>query len=256
MQSICADLEAEHADLDQLVSHLSDEQWELATPADGWAVRDQISHLWYFDQQALLALTDADAFAQAAEQLLASGDTSASVEPGRSLASRDLLTAWRDGRRQLVAFARTVDPATRVPWYGPAMAAKSFITARLMESWAHGQDIADAIDVQRVPTSRLKHVAHIGVRARPFAYMINGLELPPTDVLVELTAPDGSLWQWGESGSDSVRGPAVDFCLLVTQRRHLLDTELQVEGERAKQWVGIAQAFAGPPGGGRPPRAS
>jgi uncharacterized protein (TIGR03084 family) len=132
------------------------------------------------------------------------------------------------------------------------MAARSFITARLMETWAHGQDVVDALGARRSATARLRHVAHIGVRARPFSYAVNGMVMPDTDVRVVLQAPDGAEWQWGESLADTVRGSALDFCMVVTQRRNVADTELVVQGAAASEWISIAQAFAGPPGGGRP----
>jgi uncharacterized protein (TIGR03084 family) len=251
MDQICDDLIAEHADLDAVVAALTEDDWGRATPAEGWAIRDQISHLWFFDQRALLALTDADAFAEDTKRLLAEGGTAASVEPGRAIGGAELLEAWRRDRASLVDAAREVDPSTRVPWYGPSMGARSFITARLMETWAHGQDVFDALGAQRQPTARLKHVAHIGVRARPFSYAINGLELPEAPVFVALRAPDGSTWAWGEPADDRVTGDAIDFCLVVTQRRHPADTALSVVGDAATEWIGIAQAFAGDPGGGR-----
>jgi len=251
MDQICDDLIAEHDDLDEVVAALTEDDWGLATPATGWAIRDQISHLWFFDQRALLALTDADAFADDTKRLLAEGGTAASVEPGRATSGAELLDAWRRDRASLVDEARKVDPSARVPWYGPSMAARSFITARLMETWAHGQDVFDALGAHRHPTARLKHVAHIGVRARPFSYAINGLELPETSVYVALRAPDGGTWAWGEPADDCVTGDAIDFCLVVTQRRHPADTALSVMGAAATEWIGIAQAFAGDPGGGR-----
>jgi uncharacterized protein (TIGR03084 family) len=113
--------------------------------------------------------------------------------------------------------------------------------------------VSDALEVQRAPTARLKHVAHIGVRARPFSYLINGLELPSAPVYVALRAPDGTTWEWGEPAPDRVTGDALDFCLVVTQRRHRDDTALSVEGPAATEWIGIAQAFAGEPGSGRAP---
>jgi uncharacterized protein (TIGR03084 family) len=163
----------------------------------------------------------------------------------------ELLQRWREDREHLVRVAIEIDPSTRVLWYGPPMAARSFITARLMETWAHGQDVADALGVTRRPTRRLKHVAHIGVRARPFSYSIHSMPVPDTDVAVRLTGPDGEMWEWGESLSDVVSGPALDFCLVVTQRRHVADSRLQIEGDAAVEWMGIAQAFAGGIGEGR-----
>ncbi len=257
MRSICDDLAAEHDDLDAIVAGLTDRQWLIETPSPGWAIRDQISHLWFFDQRAVMALTDPDAFAADIQWLLANGGTDASVEPGRSMPSAELLQRWRDDRQRLIGVASMLDPAVRVPWYGPAMAARSFITARLMETWAHGQDVADALGVVRRPTARLRHVAHLGVRARPFSYAIHDMTMPAVDVGVRLSGPDGDVWEWsvssGETPENMVSGSALDFCLVVTQRRHVADTRLSVVGDAAREWIAIAQTFAGAPGSGRQP---
>ncbi|MFN8020497.1 MAG: TIGR03084 family metal-binding protein [Acidimicrobiales bacterium] len=254
MQQICDDLVAEHDALDALVDGLTEEQWDTPTPAPGWSVRDQVCHLWFFDVRAWLALTDVDAFAADTRELLASGGTEASVRHGREITGAELLDTWRRDRARLLEVARGVDPSSRVPWYGPAMGARSFLTARLMETWAHGQDVADALGVEREATERLRHVAHIGVRARPFSYAIRGMTMPDADVHVALTTPSGETVTWGSPDAvDSVRGPMLDFCLAVTQRRHLADTSLDVHGDAAAEWMSIAQAFAGDPGPGRRP---
>ncbi|MBI4883471.1 MAG: TIGR03084 family protein [Actinobacteria bacterium] len=251
MEAICNDLAAEHLALDGFVAKLDEAGWSAPTPASGWSVRDQISHLWFFDQRATMALQDPDAFQADMVDLIAGGGTALSVAPGRALTGRQLLSAWRNDREALVAASRTIDASARIPWYGPAMGARSFITARLMETWAHGQDVVDALEATREPTARLRHVAHIGVRARAFSYLINGKTPPADPVRVALTAPDGSLWEWDTSAADSVQGSALDFCLVVTQRKHIDDTDLSVHGSLAVEWMKIAQAFAGEPGGGR-----
>jgi uncharacterized protein (TIGR03084 family) len=251
MQELCDDLAAEHAALDAVLDAATD--WDAPTPAEGWSIRDTVSHLWFFDQRALLALTDPEAFAADAVVLLERG-VEISVEPGRRIEADELRATWRRDRGALIDHARTVDPSMRVPWYGPAMGARSFITARLMETWAHGQDVVDVVGADRPVTDRLRHVAHIGVRARPFSYAVNERPMPAADVYVGLEAPGGGLWEWGDVATpDRVTGPALDFCLLVTQRRHLSDTSLEVSGPAAAEWMSIAQAFAGPPSGGRPP---
>ncbi len=129
MDLICDDLAEEHAELDAVVAGLEDVRWQLPTASAGWAIRDQISHLWFFDQRALLALTDPDEFAADAARLFAAGGTEASVVPGREMSGAALLDAWRRDRTALLEVARGVDASTRVPWYGPAMGARSFITA-------------------------------------------------------------------------------------------------------------------------------
>jgi uncharacterized protein (TIGR03084 family) len=256
MEAIAADLVAEHESLDSLVRDLPTEAWATPTPAPDWAVRDQISHLWYFDDQAVLAATDPDTFLRGAQALL-EGRRGAdpSVAHGRAVPPDVLLADWRAGRARMLEVFRGLDPKARIVWYGPAMAARSFATARLMETWAHGQDVVDAIGVPRPPTARLRHVAHIGVRARPFSYATRNQPVPDGDVYVALEPPDGGeRWTWGDERSpDRVTGPALDFCLVVTQRRHPDDTALVAEGPLAREWIGIAQAFAGPPGPGRHP---
>jgi uncharacterized protein (TIGR03084 family) len=132
------------------------------------------------------------------------------------------------------------------------MSAASMATARLMETWAHGLDVADALGVTRRPTARLRSIAHIGVRTRDFAFVIHGLAPPAEPFLVELRAPSGEVWSWGPAdAAQRVSGSAEDFCCLVTQRRALTALDITAEGEDARHWLRIAQAFAGPPGPGR-----
>jgi uncharacterized protein (TIGR03084 family) len=260
------DLDAEYGDLRSVVDGLSDRdpRWDLGTPAEGWAVRDQISHLAYFDDAGRMAMVDPVAFARSAEDLLANDDPNADpmdihLVPGRAIGGGELLAWWDGAHHAMVEAFSTADPATRVPWYGPPMGTLSFVSARLMETWAHGQDVCDALGVERTPTDRLRHIAHIGVRARPFSYVVRGRDVPPGRIDVSVIAPDGGEWRWeiGDAGDPGppaeVSGTALDFCLVVTQRRNVVDTDLVVEGDLAEDWISVAQAFAGPPGPGRPP---
>ncbi len=256
MDSICTDLEAETADLLALLEPLSADSWDLPTPAVGWSIRDQVSHLTFFDITGRLAAVDAEAFAASSRQLMTSGvGTAAGLAEGRARSTVEVLTGFVAARTSMIATFRTLDPKTRLPWYGPPMGALSFATARLMETWAHGQDIADTLGVTRAPSARLRHVAHIGVKARPFSYVINGRTSPSDEVTVRLTAPDGEVWSWNDASPalNVVEGPALDFCLLVTQRRHQDDLDLTITGDAAIEWMSFAQAFAGEPGTGRAP---
>jgi uncharacterized protein (TIGR03084 family) len=257
LPGILADLDAEHADLDAIVAPLRPEQWDTPTPAEPWTVRDQVAHLAFFDREAVRAMTDPEGFVASLADIAADpeGWMAATLEPARTLSTEDLLADWRAGRESLLAAATPLDPVTRVPWYGPPMGLLSFLSARLMETWIHGQDVADALHIERQPTARLRHVAHIAVRARPFNYAQHGRALPATEVRVELDAPGTTTtWTWGpEDATDTISGDALDFCLVTTQRRHIADTDLRVEGELAREWMGISQAFAGPPGPGRRP---
>ena len=244
------DLVAETASLRRLVSGLPAVEWERATPAAGWAIRDQISHLAYFDEAALLALTDPEGF-RAAEAVLRAGggDFADAVAASlRHLTGGELLAWWDRARAGLLRGYRSDDPRRRIPWYGPGMSVMSAATARLMEAWAHGVDVADALGVPLEDSPRLRHVAHLGVRTMGFSFAHHGQAVPSTPVRVELAGSGGQQWVFGPpEAPDRVSGPALDFCLVVTQRRHLDDTALAVTGPVAAQWLSIAQAYAGPP---------
>ncbi|MFE9773988.1 TIGR03084 family metal-binding protein [Streptomyces sp. NPDC005931] len=251
------DLCAESDELDRIVAGSSEEQWAVRTPAPGWTVAHQIAHLAWTDRSALTAVTDADGFRKLVEEALAAPHSfvDEGAEEGARLPPAELLARWREGRAALEAALRAAPPGARFPWYGPPMSAASMATARLMETWAHGLDVAEAIGVTRPPTERLRHVARLGVRTRDFAFGVHGLTPPADPFRVELTAPDGSPWTYGpEDAAQRVTGPALDFCLLVTQRAHRADLALAAVGPDADRWLDIAQAFAGPSGGGRPPR--
>lgn len=252
------DLAAESAEVDAMVAGLDAGQWRTPTPAPGWAVAHQVAHLAWTDEAALLAVGEPDAFADLLRN--AAQDPYGYVDAGAEQGAQDepaaLLARWRRSRAELDRHLRELPDGARIAWFGPPMSAASMATARLMETWAHGLDVADALGVDPEPTARLRHVAHLGVRTRGFAYLVRELDPPETPVRVELTGPGGELWTWGPDDADQrVLGPALDFCLLVTQRRHVDDLALVAVGADAEHWLTIAQAFAGPPGAGRAPRA-
>ncbi|GAA1223049.1 TIGR03084 family metal-binding protein [Kitasatospora nipponensis] len=262
IEPLLADLAAESEGLDALVAALDDRGWAQATPAPGWTIAHQIAHLAWTDEWSLRAIHDPLGFHPAAAELLLGaaefdGVVDRGAEAGALLAPAELLEHWRAGRAKLLDALAAVPAGTRLPWFGPAMKAPSMATARLMETWAHGEDVADTLGVTRPPTARLRHVAHLGVRTMGFAFAAHGLAVPTEPVRVELTGPDGEHWHWGpEQANDRISGPALDFCLLVAQRRHAEDLALTVSGPVATAWVPIAQVFAGPPGSGRTPSGS
>ncbi len=254
VSELLTDLIAEQAALDEVVSGLSEPQWVLPTASPRWNVTDQVAHLTYFDHAAATAIRDAPGFAAAAKTLWdssADGDTGVdahTLDPVRKLPVGKRLDAWRAGRADLESAAAALRDDARVPWYGPSMGAKSFLTARLMECWAHGQDIVDAVGVSRFATDRLRHIAQLGFITRPWTYANRQMEMPVDEIRLDLVSPSGEHWTWGPADSEcSVAGCAEDFCLVVTQRRSLQDAGLSVTGEAALDWMKIAQVFAGPP---------
>lgn len=259
LRDLAGALVAETAALEAVLAPLDDDGWATPTPAPGWRVRDQVTHLAYFDERTTLAAVDPNAFRTGLAE--AGLDASAMIEAVReqhaACSGPDALAWLRAARATLVSVFTTLDPSTRVPWYGPDMSAASSLTARIMETWAHGHDVFDALAVDHPPTPALRHVAHLGARTLPNSFRAHGIDVPDVAVHVELSAPDGAAWTWtvgpDRDATDRVSGDAVEFCLVTTQRRHVDDTSLVAVGPVATQWMHIAQAFAGPPGAGRAP---
>ena len=247
MDQICDDLQAEHDALDAIVADISEEQWTTATPAEGWDVKDTIVHLIQADAAASLAVNDPDGFAEAKKQMMAGkGLAFFASTDGRTGA--EILELWRSERAIMLDAFRSRGPKDRIPWFGPDMSTLSFATARLMETWSHGQDVADTVGAPWPATDRLKHVCHIGVTTRGWSYMVRGMAIPEGPVRVELTSPGGEDWAWGpDDAADRISGSAEEFALVVTQRRNPAGTSLQADGPLAAEWLSIAQAFAGEP---------
>jgi uncharacterized protein (TIGR03084 family) len=252
IHQVAADLVAEQDELDAALSNVDDGMLSLPTASSRWTIADQIGHLAFFDETAALAITDPDAFQVHVGELLAKFGDAEAVDDAtlgrfRRMDPAELVQKWRGSRSKLAEAAASLGEDTRVVWYGPSMGAKSFLTARLMECWAHGQDIVDAVGITRTPTRRLQHIARLGHITRSWSYVNRGLEVPEAAVCVRLTAPSGDEWVYGdEAAPESISGAAEDFCLVVTQRRHVDDTGLVVIGASALDWMHKAQVFAGP----------
>jgi uncharacterized protein (TIGR03084 family) len=252
-------LGAEWAVLDEIVADAGDALLDQPTLAPGWSVRDTLGHLAWFDEAAARAVVDPAGFEQeaAAARERRADPVSEHLARARGLEADALRSWWRTARVRLAEALSSLDPGRRVPWYGPPMRATTFAIARLMEAWAHGLDVAEALGAPVARSNRLRYVAHLGVLTRGFSYAVRGLPPPEGTVAVVLEGPSGERWVWDARGGQpggttgTVQGSALDFCLVVTQRRHLADTELDATGS-GLEWLHIAQAFAGPPGIGRP----
>lgn len=249
------DLAEEGAALERLVVALPDrDAWLQPSAARGWTIAHQIGHLAWTDRVSLLALRDHAELAkyQRAAEIEGTAILEAGAAEGLEDAGPALLRRWRTGRERLVTELAMATPDVKVPWFGPPMKPASMASARIMETFAHGQDVADALGVNSPVTPRVRHVCHLGVRTRNYAYAVRGAEAPTVEFRVELDGVDGETWSWGpDDATQSVSGSALDFALLVTQRRHRDDLDLIATGPDADRWLDIAQAFAGPPGAGR-----
>jgi uncharacterized protein (TIGR03084 family) len=255
LTALLDDLATIEGDLRELLASLSAEAWDRPTPSPGWTVRHQVRHLAHGEELGRLAASDPAGFAAELSRLVADLDAveRATVDPVLE-PTDDLLARWweaAEGLRTAVADGPT---DTAIDWVTGPMSRASFLTARVMETFAHGTDIAAALGATLPVGGALRHIAHLGVATRAFAFANRGLPVPDPAVRVVLTGPDGDEWTWGpEDAPERVEGPALDFCLLVTKRLHRDDTALTATGDGADAWLDVAQCFAGPPTDGPGP---
>ena len=257
LDAVLHDLAAEGGRLEMLVADRPDADWRRQTPAAGWDVATQVAHLAWTDEAAHAAATDKARWDTLVLEAMADPEHAVdrAALTGGLAAPSVILERWRTARFRLAETLRGYPDGQKMPWYGPPMSATSMATARFMETWAHSLDVHEALDVEPEVSDRVRHVAHLGVRTRNFAFSVHGLEPPAEEFRISLTAPSGDLWAWGpEDAPQTVTGAAYDFCLLVTQRVNRSDTSLVAVGRDANTWLSIAQCFAGPPGEGREPR--
>ncbi|MBZ5738048.1 TIGR03084 family metal-binding protein [Nocardioides mangrovi] len=259
LDDLLADLKVEGDRLWTAVAGLDEGGWQTATPADGWTVATQVAHLAWTDEMAVLAAgartpEGKEAWDAVVLEALQDPDgyvDAAALEVAR-LAPEALLARWGAAREGLGRALRDYPSGERMPWFGPPMSPASMATARFMETWAHALDVYEALGIDPEQSDRVRHVAHLGVRTRDFAFSVHELAPPAEEFRVDLVSPSEEQWSWGPEGAaQTVTGSAWDFALLVTQRVHRDDTDLVASGTDAEQWLRIAQAFAGPSGEGR-----
>lgn len=249
-------LTADGDDVDDLVAGLTPDEWSKATPAPLWTIAHQIAHLAATFRLAGLAAADPAAFQRVAAGL--SDDFDANVRGAMAgflaMPPDQLLAAWRHERATAIRALAVVPADQAVPWLVRPLPPGVLAAAGMMELFGHGQDIADALGVERTATDRLRFLVGFAVHTWDFGYLARNLTPPAEPFRFEITAPSGALWCFGEpTAANRITGPARDFCLLVTRRRHHLDLSLHAEGEEAADWLELAQAYRGPAGEGRFP---
>lgn len=241
-----ADFLAETKALAGLLAPLSDAAFDEATQFKGWTLNDVMRHLHFWNRAAGLQLTDEAALVRLLGAIAGAGGMRAVERETVPEAGQALRAAWLRTAGEVADIFATSDPKARLKWAGPDMSARSSITARLMETWAHGQEVYDHLGVERVDHDRIKNIAHLGVQTFGWTYVVRRMEAPPVAPFVRLTAPSGDIWVWGQDDAvNSVTGSATEFCQVVTQVRNVGDTRLDVRGPVAREWMGMAQCFAG-----------
>ena len=256
LTDVFTDLTAEGEALDKILAGLDASQWALETPAPGWTVKHQIAHMASVFRIAGLAASNPDLFVTmtAGAEKDFDGAVAVMLQPYLAAAPAELLDRWRAELDTSVTALAALPPDQLVPWVARQLPARVLACAGLMELFAHGQDIADAVGAQREYTDRIGHLAWFATRNRDFGYHLRGLTPPAAEFRYELTAPSGTVWEFGPADADQrITGPALDFCLLVTRRRHRDDLAVRATGADADGWLDIAQAYRGSPGAGRQP---
>lgn len=238
--------------LHRLLGPMQDAGFAQATLFKRWTIDDILRHLHFWNGAAAQSLADPSEFAGFVTRLRAELQRSSLREIENAalapLRGRALLQAWQERCGELAERFAAADPKARLPWAGPAMSARSSISARLMETWAHAQAVYDLLGVERIDADRIQSIAHLGVNTFGWTFRNRGEEPPARVPHVRLTAPSGAIWRWNEpSEEDLVEGSATEFCQVVAQTRNVADTGLDVRGDAAARWMAIAQCFAGPP---------
>lgn len=238
----------ESEELNRLVMSLSSDQLCKPTQFKQWSPSDILAHLHFWNRAAELQTSKPDALVSLLTSLKA-GKSLRELE--RSAFSTvdpiDQIVEWFTLAKQVSASFTVIAPKARLKWVGPDMSARSSITARQMETWAHGQAIFDLFGEERSESNRIKNIVVLGVNTFGWTYKSRKLNVPETMPRLELTAPSGDVWTFGDEASgSSVSGLAVEFCQVVTQTRNIADTHLQTNGEAARDWMSKAQCFAGP----------
>ena len=242
-----------------LLDTLGERDWERKTQFKAWTLNDVVAHLHFGDYAADLSLQDSAAFKEFGRSFAAAnkqgvGHLTFTHTWIKGLKNRDLLHRWRAFSQGMADRFAGADPKQRVLWFGPDMSVRSSITARLMETWAHGQAVYDVLGKIRNDTDRIKNIAVIGMNTFGWTFTNRGLAVPADTPYVRLTAPSGAIWEWGQPTQENlIEGNAVEFCQVVTQIRNIADTTLKVTGKTVTAWMSIAQCFAGPPENPPPP---
>jgi len=244
------DFRTESEALFRLLEPLSEDDFGRKTRFKGWAINDVVGHLHLWNWAADLSLRDTDAFVEFISNLKLELQTGTLREFDTKwrgeLKGRELLSEWHNFYQEMSDRFAVADPRKRLKWAGPDMSVRSSITARLMETWAHGQEVYDLLGVVRTNADHIKNIVILGINTFGWTYVNRSMDVPADLPGLLLTAPSGDLWEWGDTdGNNLIEGAAQEFCQVVTQVRNIGDTNLQVSGDIATHWMSIAQCFAG-----------
>ena len=237
----------------KLLINADKNSFKLKTQFKSWTINDVLYHLHVWNIAALLSLKNENEFKEFMQNFMEAVKSGNSAREYEKILSDnteglDLLNLWKETYEKISNEFAKSDPKKRVKWAGPDMSVRSSITARHMETWAHGQEIFDQLGFERIDTDRIKNIVVIGVNTFGWTYINRNLSIPEKMPKLSLLSPSNELWEWNEDNEENmISGSATEFSQVVTQVRNINDTSLKVSGKIANEWMSIAQCFAGPP---------
>lgn len=254
MREILSDLVAEQQALDQFLQRINERQWKLPTSAPGWSIKDTVSHLAYTERFAAQVLAEGSSVVKKAKVDDVDAWTALGITEGREMRYQQVIEWWRNSRADVVDALSRMEGTDRVPWIAGDMSARAFATLRLMETWAHGLDIKDAMEGlltydeeeedPTADTSRIRHVAWLAHRMLPYAFAEAGEDFPDSGIRLELMGPRYARWVYGpEDAADVIKGIASEWCRIAVQRMDHGTTSLKTEGDKAETAIKIVRTY-------------
>lgn len=235
--------------LHALVAELGEADFEKKTLFKEWTINDILVHLHYWNMNADMALNQPDKFEAAISNFMQAVQTGTLRDYENRIVSKrgcGLVEEWHALTAKIADDYEKADPKQRIKWAGPEMSARTCISARQMEVWAHGQAIFDLLGKDRQEQDRISNIVFLGVNAFGWSHHVHGLAVPDKMPKLILRSPSGNTWEFGEDENSVIEGSAVEFAQVVAQTRNIADTNLKVRGEAANVWMANAQCFAGP----------
>ena len=240
-----------------ILENLKEQDYEMPTQFKGWTFNNVIGHLHVWNYAADISLKDGDEwknFANSALQALGNGSSMNEFEQTitKGIQGPELLSTWKEYYTEMTERFAVADPKKRVKWMGPDMSVRSSISARHMETWAHAQELYDSLGLDRINEDRIKNIVIIGNNTFKWCFTVHKKTLPSIRPYLKLASPSGEIWEYNEiSEEHKIEGLAEEFCQVVTQVRNIKDVNLKLTGDIAKEWMSVAQCFAG--GAEQPP---
>jgi uncharacterized protein (TIGR03084 family) len=251
VDAIVAALAGQQAELSAILSELDEPDWQRPSRCEGWTVADVVLHLAQTDE--LAAASAGGRYAEALGELAGGLGPAGNVDDGAALmVARErgqpppaVLGRWRDGADTLVRLLGACDPRRRLRWVAGELAARTLATTRLAETWIHTGDVAAAFDEPLPPTDRLWHIARLAWRTLPYAFARSGRALAGP-VSFELRGPGGDEWDFVPESppATTIRGDAVELCLVAARRADPLDTGLRSQGPDAGAVLELVRTYA------------